>query len=121
MTPVLRLVEELVERFLLDIRQQEGLEAAVGLVGGRSDRIRRSVVSDGGVTGRRKLPIGGLVIVNRQSQLLEVVGARHSVRCLAHFLHRRHQQADQDGDDGDDDKQLNEGESGSTGVWHGIT
>ena len=52
----------------------------------------------------------GLVVVEGEAELLEVVGTTHPRRRLADLLHRGEQQADEDRDDGDDDEQFNQGE-----------
>src|SRR5262249_7168926 len=52
-----------------------------------------------------------VVVVERQADLLEIVGTLRPGSGLAHLLHRGHEQGDQDGDDGDYDQQFNEGEA----------
>ena len=48
--------------------------------------------------------------MERQADLLEVVGALDAAGGLAGRLHGRQQQRDQDADDGDDHQELDEGE-----------
>ena len=52
-----------------------------------------------------------MVVVDRQSQLLEVVGALHAAGRLAGGLHRRQEQGHQDADNGDHDEELDERET----------
>jgi hypothetical protein len=49
--------------------------------------------------------------MDRQAELLHVVGTLDSAGCLAGRLHGGQQQRDQDGDDGDDDEELDQGET----------
>jgi hypothetical protein len=49
-----------------------------------------------------------MVIVERQTDLLEVVAALHSPGRLARRLHGRQQHRDQDADDRDDHEELNQ-------------
>ena len=58
----------------------------------------------------RKRPVGAVVGVCGDADLLEVVLALHAGRGAAHLLHGRHQKADEDGDDGDDHEQLDQRE-----------
>jgi hypothetical protein len=61
--------------------------------------------------------VGGVhVVVQRQADLLEVVGALDPPRGLARRLDGRQEQADQDGDDRDHDQEFNQGKSTSAGV-----
>jgi N-methylhydantoinase A len=53
---------------------------------------------------RRQRPVSGLVVVNRQSDLLQVVAALHPRGRGADLLHRRQEQADEDRDNRDDDE-----------------
>src|SRR5262249_44828671 len=80
--------------------------------------------------GIRPVPVGrhhlerAAVIMNGQTQLLDVVGALRTCRRLTHLLHGGHQKADQDGDNGDDHQQLDQGEGTSlrkTVRRHGTT
>src|SRR5262249_15504854 len=61
----------------------------------------------GGV-GERKDCICAFIIVKRQPQLLEVVLALSSPRCIAGLLHGRQQKRGQNADDGDDDQQFDQ-------------
>ena len=58
-----------------------------------------------------------LVVVHRQADLLEVIGALNAAARLARRLHGRQEQGDQDRDDGDDHQQLDQCESGT--IFHG--
>jgi hypothetical protein len=49
-----------------------------------------------------------MIIVGRQAELPQVVGARHAVGGFPHSLHCDEKQANQDGNDGDYDEQLDE-------------
>jgi hypothetical protein len=55
-----------------------------------------------------------VVIVQRQTELLEVVGAAHTVGGLADLLDGGQQQANEDGNDGDDDQKLDQRETLAT-------
>ncbi len=50
----------------------------------------------------------GVIIVHRQANLLEVVGALHAPRGFAGRLHSRQQERDEYADDGDHDQKFNE-------------
>ena len=54
------------------------------------------------------------VIVARQTDLLEVVGALGAPRCLACRLHGGKQQGNENRDDGDDHKQFDQREAGTS-------
>src|SRR5262249_36514475 len=58
----------------------------------------------------REATVDALVGVERQPDLLEVVGALQASRRLADLLDGGQQQADQNADDGDDNEQLDQGE-----------
>ena len=58
------------------------------------------------------------MVVERQTQLLEVVGTTHPRGRLADLLYGRQEQPDQDRDDGDDDQELDECEC--TMALHGV-
>ena len=60
------------------------------------------------------MPTGTVVVVQGQSELLDVVLAAHAGRGLAHLLNSRQQQADQDRDDGDHHEQLDQRKTGLT-------
>jgi hypothetical protein len=67
-----------------------------------------------------------VVVVHRQADLLQVVGALHPVGRLPDLLHGRQEQPDQDRDDGDDHQELNERkasatEAGASRRMHGWT
>jgi hypothetical protein len=49
--------------------------------------------------------------MERQADLVQVIGAGNTVGRRPHFLHGRQQQANEYGDDGDDHKQFNQRES----------
>ena len=55
-----------------------------------------------------QVPLGRVVAVGRQTDLLEVVRAADPGGGLADLLDRGQQQSDQDGSDGDHDQQLDE-------------
>ena len=57
--------------------------------------------------------VRGLVVVQRQSQLLEIVLALAAASGLAGGLHGRQKQRHQNGDDGNHDQQLDQRESAS--------
>ena len=61
------------------------------------------------------MPIALVVLVQRQTDLLQVVAALHPPRRFAHRLHRRQQQCDQDADDRDDNEQFDQRERGMSG------
>ena len=54
-----------------------------------------------------KRAVGIIVIMDREAELLHVVGALDSAGCLAGGLHGGKQQRDQHSDDCDDDEELN--------------
>src|SRR5262249_29311484 len=100
----------------LQVRQQEYQAThELSIVRGRN-----LIIGNGSEVAGRQAATGGLVIVTRETNLLEVVGAGHAVGGFAHLLHGGQEQADQDGDDGDDHEQLDEGE-GSTWACHGCS
>src|SRR5262245_17298680 len=55
-----------------------------------------------------------VVVLQRQTDLLQVVHALRPGRCLPHFLNRGHEQADQYANDGDDDQEFNQRERAVT-------
>src|SRR5690606_18422534 len=59
----------------------------------------------------RESPVCALIVVERKSNLLEIVFALSPAGRLAGLLHRRKEQGDQDGDNRDDDQQLNQREA----------
>ena len=74
--------------------------------------LRQDVADPGLTAGETALRV--VVGVQRQRQLLEVVGALHPAGCLADLLDGGQQKPDEDGDDGDDHQQLDQRE-GATG------
>jgi len=58
-----------------------------------------------------KTSVSRLVIVQRQSELLEVVPAAHAIGCFSRLLNSRQKQRDEHANDGDHDQQLNEREA----------
>src|SRR5262249_44974317 len=50
-----------------------------------------------------------MMVMERDADLFEVVGARGPVRRLAYLLHGGQEQSDQDADDGNDDQQFDQG------------
>src|SRR5262249_45823785 len=58
----------------------------------------------------RQVVVDVVEAVQRQAELLEVVGALDARGGLAHLLDGGEQQADEDGDDRDDDEQLDQRE-----------
>ena len=78
----------------------------------------------GGVSGGEDA-LDAMVVVQRQSDLLQVVGTLGPSRCLPGPLDGRQQKRDQQGDDRDDDQQLDQGEAAgmmaSKNFAHGIS
>ena len=62
-----------------------------------------------------------MIIVQRQPDLLQVVGALGTSSRLARRLHRGQQERDQHRDDGNDNEQFNQREPSSGTVFHGIS
>ena len=60
------------------------------------------------VIARRQLHERRVVVGRRDANLVEIIGARHAVGCLADLLDRRQQQADQNCDDRDHDQQFDQ-------------
>ena len=58
-----------------------------------------------------RVPTAVVVVVDRQADLLEVVGALDAAGRLAGRLHGRQEQGDQHGDDRDDHQQLDQRET----------
>ena len=75
---------------------------------------RRRVAKLIGVA-HREAAVDVVVVLHRQGELLEVVGALCPACGLAGRLHRRQQQGDQHADDGDDHEQLDQGEAATRG------
>ncbi len=94
--PILGFIIILVNVALVQIRQDFGEPAfANGIV------RRRSMVAG-------KIALGVVVSVQRQADLLEVVGAGRTVGRLAHILYRRQKQGGQYADDGDHHQEFNQ-------------
>lgn len=94
-----RKVVELVAVVLLDVGEH-GSEAA--------DEARERA--------DREDPIGVVIEVEGDADLLEVIGAAGASSGFSSHLHGGKQEGDQDTDHGDDDQQFDEGESGSSRV-----
>jgi hypothetical protein len=62
---------------------------------------------------RRQAALGVVVVVHRQADLLQVVGALGAPGGLAGTLHGRQEQGDEHADDRDDHQQLDQGETAS--------
>src|SRR5262249_13328821 len=60
---------------------------------------------------RWKHLVGGLIVMQRETELLQIIQALRPRRCLAHLLHRRYEEGDQDGNNGNDYDQLDERKS----------
>ena len=102
-------IDRVIQGVPLHLRQDQGSPAeAIARPGRVRDR-------DG---ARREQIIGIHVIVDRQADLLQVVGALGPPRRFACGLHRRQEQGDQDCDDRDHHQQLDERESGPRGFPH---
>lgn len=95
-------IEFAVDRAQFDIRRKEGGPGPVSFVIADVgvDHI------DGGEHAER-----GIVIVNGQADLLEVVFTTAATGCFPCLLDRREEECNQDGNNGDDDEQFNQGES----------
>src|SRR5262249_56943840 len=100
---------DLVDVVLLDVRQQDEEEGAADAAGAV------------GVHGR-EVAVGTLVVVHRQHDLLDVVGAPHAGGGGADLLDGGQEQADEDGDDGDHHQKLDQREAapapGEVELWH---
>ncbi len=83
---------------LFNERQQVRKAACLGVadVGARGDQSRREAT------------VGVFIGVQRQAQLLEIVGAACTARRFANLLDGGHQQRDEHGDDGQDRKKLDQ-------------
>jgi len=55
--------------------------------------------------------------MNRESYLLDVIGALHPARRFSRRLYRWQQKCDQDADNGDDDQQFDERKRSRTIGW----
>ena len=101
-------IEQRIERVLFNKGQKKDLNA-------RREAVVRpceTVVVVGGCE-RRTRPVDIVVILYRQNDLLDVVGALHTARGLARRLYRWEKESNQYSDDCDDDKKFHEGESAS--------
>src|SRR5262249_10205602 len=96
--------DALEEVVLLDERQELAVGRPAGVDGG---------AGVGRPLAERKHAVGVVVVVQRQGELLEVVGALHPRRRLADLLEGGEQQADEDSDDGDHYQQLDQREGGA--------
>ncbi len=65
----------------------------------------------------RENVVGCVVIVERDADLFEIVGALNSPRCFPRDLHRGQEQRDQNRDDRDDDEQFDQCETPATSRW----
>ena len=96
-------VEVLQIRFLN--KRKDGCKAADNQVGLGKARAKLG-------RGPLRKPIPGVVVVvHRQANLLEIVGARHAAGSFPRRLHRRQQQPHKDADDGNHDEQFYEREA----------
>src|SRR6516164_10618832 len=70
-----------------------------------------------------ELALGVMVVMCREGDLLEVVGAGDAVGRFAYLLHRRHEEADEHRNDGNYHQQFDQGEArhslGLEGLEHG--
>lgn len=71
--------------------------------------------SDGAVvpTHRREFFVRGMIVVQSEADLLQIVGALHPVGCFPYLLDGWEEQADQDGDNRDNDQQFDQGKATS--------
>jgi hypothetical protein len=99
--PVSTQVDFVGQIILFNVRKQPTVNAP-GCVAGRS-RI------DAGA--RRNAARCRFVVVHRQAQLAQVVGALQAASCLASRLNRGQEQADKDPDDGDNYEQFDQSET----------
>jgi len=60
-----------------------------------------------------------VVLLRRETKLLEIAGALDTSGSIANLLHRRHHQADQHCDNGQDDQQLDQGKTATKDGSHG--
>jgi hypothetical protein len=61
------------------------------------------------------MPVSIVVVLARQSHLLEMVGALNAAGRFPRRLHGREQQRHQNADDGNDNQQFHERETATTG------
>ena len=98
----LRKVEHIENVLQLQLRQNECRPRAV-------HPIKHGAAPGGAIIGTVwQCAVGGMIVVHRQADLLQVVAALHPPRRFPCRLHRRQQQRDQDADDRDDDQQLDQ-------------
>jgi hypothetical protein len=90
-------LEILEQKVLLDVREQENQGADLLAIPARRERSERA-----------------LIVLGRQTDLLEVVAATHAVGRFADLLDGGEQEADQHGNDGDDHQQLDQRKSRAT-------
>src|SRR5205823_813451 len=100
----------IVARRLLHLRLN-GDQPRMGVVPG--ERGRR-MAADAVQVSRREDEVLVVVVVDRQGELLEVVGALDASGGLPRRLDRRQQQGDQYRNDGDDDEQFDQREATRT-------
>ena len=101
-------VEQRIERALFNKGQEKNFNSRRKAV----VRPRETVVVVSG-RERRTRSVDIMVILYRQNDLLDVVGALHTARGLARRLYRWEKESNQYSDDCDDDKKFHEGESAS--------
>src|SRR5262249_26572739 len=101
-----------VEIILLQKRQQMGGPAPAGP---QPLSVERGRLRD---KPRREALVGAVVVVHRQADLLEVIGAFQPSRRLADLLDVGKETADEDGDDGYHTQQLDQREALASGVSH---
>ena len=109
-------VDGVVQRPLLHIAEHLAMGAPAGPVVIRSTLARP--VPHVARPAHREDAVGAVVIVQRQPDLLEVVGALRSPGRLTGRLDGRQEQGDQDRDDGDDHEQLDERERSPRLTFH---
>ena len=97
-------VDRVIDRGLVHLAQGQRKEA-MPAPGGQA--VQRALLP--GDRARREDAVGGLVVVQGDAELLEVVRARGAPGGLAGRLHRRQGERDQDRDDRDRDQQLDQG------------
>ena len=98
-----REIELVVNRLLLDVREQEGCS--------RVDHVdRRGATGRSALTAVWKLFASRLVVGDRQADLLDVVRATHSACCFTSGLDCRQQEPNENTDDCNDYQQFDERE-----------
>ena len=91
--------------FFVARRRVDGVVAGRLFDEGEHARDRRLVVVDPEPEAG-ELAVGVVVVLDRQSELLQVVRALHPTRGFAGRLNRREKEPDQDTDDGDNDQKF---------------